>query len=453
MPSINVAGACPGGSDDDPHGDATSTRQAASATTSRRRARRAARSRSRRGGSTSTAGAVGELDDHDRVDRCRRRRSTSARSASSRATAGVPDPAHAGGVQCRSQGAVDADERVRTRPRSRAQRARPARSRRTNTSFDDTAVDLTTSVDQRAADHRRRRGERDRRPPRRARPRRSPACRSARPSVAPGRARSATSRSTRSAAPRRPDRRRGDHQLQRAGVRVQRAGPTPAIGVDSNGYLVVGGGTSEDNNCCNLPDRRRPGTGRTTSWRRSGPTSTAPARPASCVDVLTDGVDTLDRRRVAGQRVRHHRAAPLPDLDRRQRRRGHHLRLRPRRPDVGERPGRSSSAPRTRRGPAATSLGPNVVPTSGPAGHQLGAGAGRRRLLHRARPRPAGRHRDGRRPRWTASEVLGTDRGEVHGRPSRPADPVAARRRRQPSTGGSGCSHRKIERAPPEWYS
>ena len=26
------------------------------------------------------------------------------------------------------------------------------------------------------------------------------------------------------------------------------------IGVDSNGYLVVGGGTSEDNNCCNLPD-------------------------------------------------------------------------------------------------------------------------------------------------------------------------------------------------------
>ena len=25
------------------------------------------------------------------------------------------------------------------------------------------------------------------------------------------------------------------------------------IGVDSNGYLVVGGGSSEDNNCCNLP--------------------------------------------------------------------------------------------------------------------------------------------------------------------------------------------------------
>ena len=26
-----------------------------------------------------------------------------------------------------------------------------------------------------------------------------------------------------------------------------------SIGVNSNGYLVVGGGTSEDNNCCNLP--------------------------------------------------------------------------------------------------------------------------------------------------------------------------------------------------------
>ena len=26
------------------------------------------------------------------------------------------------------------------------------------------------------------------------------------------------------------------------------------VGVDSNGYLVVGGATSEDNNCCELPD-------------------------------------------------------------------------------------------------------------------------------------------------------------------------------------------------------
>ena len=32
------------------------------------------------------------------------------------------------------------------------------------------------------------------------------------------------------------------------------AGPTTSIGVDSNGYVVVGGGTSEDNKCCDLPD-------------------------------------------------------------------------------------------------------------------------------------------------------------------------------------------------------
>ena len=38
---------------------------------------------------------------------------------------------------------------------------------------------------------------------------------------------------------------------------------------------------AEDNNCCNLPRIRiRPG--RTTSWRRSGPTSTAPERPGPC---------------------------------------------------------------------------------------------------------------------------------------------------------------------------
>ena len=26
-----------------------------------------------------------------------------------------------------------------------------------------------------------------------------------------------------------------------------------SVGIDSNGYLIVGGGSSEDNNCCNLP--------------------------------------------------------------------------------------------------------------------------------------------------------------------------------------------------------
>jgi len=32
-----------------------------------------------------------------------------------------------------------------------------------------------------------------------------------------------------------------------------------AIGVDSNGYIVVGGGTAEDHNCCNLPTGPDPG--------------------------------------------------------------------------------------------------------------------------------------------------------------------------------------------------
>ena len=48
--------------------------------------------------------------------------------------------------------------------------------------------------------------------------------------------------------------------------------------------------------------------GRTTCWRRSGPTSTAPGRPGIFADVLTDGVNTWIVDRVPGQRVRHHRA-------------------------------------------------------------------------------------------------------------------------------------------------
>ena len=52
------------------------------------------------------------------------------------------------------------------------------------------------------------------------------------------------------------------------------------IGVDSNGYAIVGGGTSEDNNCCSLAGTQTL-RARTTSWPPSGPTWTAPARPAS----------------------------------------------------------------------------------------------------------------------------------------------------------------------------
>jgi hypothetical protein len=64
-----------------------------------------------------------------------------------------------------------------------------------------------------------------------------------------------------------------------------------ALGVDSNGYIVVGGGSSEDNNCCNLP---------------SGPSPSAPnnmlapfwtdldgtGAPGILAATLTDGVDT-----------------------------------------------------------------------------------------------------------------------------------------------------------------
>ncbi len=47
--------------------------------------------------------------------------------------------------------------------------------------------------------------------------------------------------------------------------------------------------------------------GRTTCWRRSGPTSTARERQGILAATLTDGVECLARRRVAGERVRHDR--------------------------------------------------------------------------------------------------------------------------------------------------
>jgi hypothetical protein len=64
-----------------------------------------------------------------------------------------------------------------------------------------------------------------------------------------------------------------------------------AVGIDSNGYLVVGGGTAEDNNCCTLP---------------SGPNAAPPnnvlapfwtdldgtGAPGLLIGVLTDGVDS-----------------------------------------------------------------------------------------------------------------------------------------------------------------
>jgi hypothetical protein len=64
-----------------------------------------------------------------------------------------------------------------------------------------------------------------------------------------------------------------------------------SIGVDSNGYVLAGGGSSEDNNCCELPD---------------GPSPAAPnnmlapfwtdldgtGAPGILIGVLTDGVDS-----------------------------------------------------------------------------------------------------------------------------------------------------------------
>jgi hypothetical protein len=62
-----------------------------------------------------------------------------------------------------------------------------------------------------------------------------------------------------------------------------------AIGVDSNGYLIVGGGTSEDNNCCNLPagaDPARPNNILAPFWTDLDGTGA----PGILAGVLTDGV-------------------------------------------------------------------------------------------------------------------------------------------------------------------
>ena len=62
------------------------------------------------------------------------------------------------------------------------------------------------------------------------------------------------------------------------------------IGIDSNGYLVVGGGTSEDNNCCELtqiPDPARPNNVLAPFWTDLDGTGA----PGVYIDVITDGVD------------------------------------------------------------------------------------------------------------------------------------------------------------------
>jgi hypothetical protein len=63
-----------------------------------------------------------------------------------------------------------------------------------------------------------------------------------------------------------------------------------ALGVDSNGYLVAGGGTAEDNNCCNLPagpDPAPPNNLLAPFWTDLNGTGA----PGFFIAVLTDGVN------------------------------------------------------------------------------------------------------------------------------------------------------------------
>jgi hypothetical protein len=67
------------------------------------------------------------------------------------------------------------------------------------------------------------------------------------------------------------------------------------VGVDSNGYLVVGGGTAEDNNCCNLPlgaSPERPNNILAPFWTDLDGTGTGTGTTGVLVNVLTDGVNT-----------------------------------------------------------------------------------------------------------------------------------------------------------------
>lgn len=62
------------------------------------------------------------------------------------------------------------------------------------------------------------------------------------------------------------------------------------IGIDSNGYVIVGGGTSEDNECCNpqLPSPSRPNNVIAPFWTDLDGTGA----PGIFIGTLTDGVDT-----------------------------------------------------------------------------------------------------------------------------------------------------------------
>ena len=71
------------------------------------------------------------------------------------------------------------------------------------------------------------------------------------------------------------------------------------IGIDSNGYLIVGGGSSEDNNCCNLPagpDPARPNNILAPFWTDLDGTGA----PGIFAATVSGGGELLDRHRVSG---------------------------------------------------------------------------------------------------------------------------------------------------------
>ena len=65
-----------------------------------------------------------------------------------------------------------------------------------------------------------------------------------------------------------------------------------SVGVDSNGYVIIGGGTSEDNECCNLtpfPNAARPNNVIAPFWTDLNPSTGGEVRVGS----LTDGVNSF----------------------------------------------------------------------------------------------------------------------------------------------------------------
>ncbi|HMG41381.1 MAG TPA: S8 family serine peptidase [Acidimicrobiales bacterium] len=75
------------------------------------------------------------------------------------------------------------------------------------------------------------------------------------------------------------------------------------IGVDSNGYVVVGGGATEDNNCCNLPDGpdpARPNNVLAPFWTDLDGTGTAGIFVATLTDGVSDWIVVEHRVNVFG---------------------------------------------------------------------------------------------------------------------------------------------------------